>query len=87
MYPSVFGEYAESIWRIWRITVICDTQNRIRIRGKYLNVFGEYGERIYACMEKNAKRLHKSVYSISSLIIIQILIFQRFFLTTLYMKD
>jgi hypothetical protein len=28
------------------------TQNRLRIRGKYLNVFGEYAERIYAHMER-----------------------------------
>jgi hypothetical protein len=31
--------------------VICGTQNRLRLRGKYLNIFGEYAEWIYAYME------------------------------------
>ncbi len=35
--------------------VICGTQNRLRMHGKYLNVFGEYAERIYAYMEKTQK--------------------------------
>ncbi len=39
------------IRRIWQIRVICGTQNRLRMRGKYLNLFGEYVERIYAYME------------------------------------
>ncbi len=36
---------------------ICNTQNHLRIRGKYLNIFGEYAEKIYVYMEKGAKRL------------------------------
>jgi hypothetical protein len=38
-------------WRKWQIRAICGTQNRLRMRGKYLNIFGEYAERIYAYME------------------------------------
>jgi hypothetical protein len=38
-------------WRIWQIRVICGTQNRLHMRGKYLDIFGEYAERIYAYME------------------------------------
>jgi hypothetical protein len=30
-------------------------KNRLRMRGKYLNVFGECAERIYASMEKTQK--------------------------------
>ncbi len=30
----------------------CGTQNCLQIRGKYLNIFGEYVERIYSFMEK-----------------------------------
>ncbi len=37
------------------IWVICGTQNRLRTRGKYLNAFGEYAERIYAYMEKTQR--------------------------------
>ncbi len=58
-------------WRIWQIRVICGTQNRLRMRGKYLNIFGEYTERIYAYMEMTQRgpwriflirQEHKSVY-------------------------
>ena len=35
--------------------VICGIQNNLRIRGKYLNAFGEYAERIYAYMEKTQR--------------------------------
>jgi hypothetical protein len=50
--------------------------------GKYLNIFGEYAERIYAYMEMTQKRLLTNSPNtpraikvcISSLIIIQILI-------------
>jgi hypothetical protein len=31
--------------------VICEPQNRLRICGKYLNIFVDYAERIYASME------------------------------------
>ncbi len=52
-----FGEYAESIysksiWRIWQFGVICGTQSCLRMRGKYLNAFREYTERMYVYMEK-----------------------------------
>ncbi len=40
------------IWRTWQIGVTCGKQNRLRIPGKCLNVFGECVERIYANMEK-----------------------------------
>ncbi len=30
-------------------------KNRLRMRGKYLNVFGEWAESIYASMEKTQK--------------------------------
>ena len=30
-------------------------KNHLRMRGKYLNVFGEYAESIYASMEKTQK--------------------------------
>ncbi len=43
------------IWRKWQIRVICGTQNRHHMRGKYFNVFGECAERIYAYMEKTQK--------------------------------
>ncbi len=33
----------------------CGTQNRLRMCGKYLNVFGECAEKIYAYMEKTQK--------------------------------
>ncbi len=63
------GEYAEGIqaptenarkefkhrWRICQIMVICGTKNRLRMRRKYLNGFGECAERIYAYMEKTQK--------------------------------
>ncbi len=42
------------IWRIWQIRVICGTQNRLRMRGKYLNVFREFAERIYAYIGEDA---------------------------------
>jgi hypothetical protein len=45
-YLSVDGEYV-------KIRVICGTQNRLRMRGKYLNVFRECAERIYAHIEKS----------------------------------
>jgi hypothetical protein len=35
--------------------VICGTQNCLRMRGKYLNAFGEYAESIYASMEKKQR--------------------------------
>jgi hypothetical protein len=38
-------------WRIWQIRVICGTQNCLLMRGKYLNIFGEYTKRIYAYIE------------------------------------
>jgi hypothetical protein len=44
-YLSVDGEYG-------KLGVICGAQNRLRMRGKYLTVFGIYAERIYAYMEK-----------------------------------
>ncbi len=43
------------IWRIWQFGVICGTQSRLRMRGKYLNAFGEGAERIYAHMEKTQR--------------------------------
>ncbi len=46
---SVYSENTRKVfkrlWRKWQIGVICGTQNHLRIRGKYLNVFGEYAER------------------------------------------
>ena len=35
--------------------VICGTQNCLRIGGKYLNIFGEYTERIFVYMEKTQR--------------------------------
>jgi hypothetical protein len=53
---SVYSENTRKVfkrlWRKWQIGVICGTQNHLRIRGKYLNVFGEYAEIIFAYMEK-----------------------------------
>ncbi len=69
------------IWRTWQIRVICGTQNRLRIRGKYLNVLGECAERIYVYMEKTQRESWRILLirkkdikvCISRLIIIQIL--------------
>jgi hypothetical protein len=47
-YLSVFGDTRKvfrRIWRTWQIGVICGTQNRLRIRGKYLNFFGEFARK------------------------------------------
>jgi hypothetical protein len=43
------------IWRIWQFGVIFGTQNRLRMRGKYINAFGECVEIIYANMEKTQR--------------------------------
>ncbi len=43
------------IWRLCQIRVICGIKNRLRMRGKYLKVFGECAESIYASMEKTQK--------------------------------
>ncbi len=43
-YLSVFGENG-------KLGLFPGTQNHLRILEKYLNVFGEYAERIYAYME------------------------------------
>jgi hypothetical protein len=67
------------------------TQNRLQICGKYLNVFGEYTERIYAHMEKTHIRLIRQDIKvcISQLITTHIFKFVRFFLhvSTLYGID
>jgi hypothetical protein len=47
-YLSVYREYGN-------FGVICGTQNRLRMRGKYLNAFGEYAERTSASMEKTQR--------------------------------
>ncbi len=47
-YLSVFGEYAEIIWRIWQIGVICGTQKASTNTGKYFNLFGEDAKRLLA---------------------------------------
>ncbi len=41
---SVYKEYGD-------FRVVCSTQNHLLTHGKYLNIFGEYVERIYAYME------------------------------------
>jgi hypothetical protein len=41
-----------------KFRIVNSTQNRLQILGKYLNVFGEYAERIYAYVHgEDAKRL------------------------------
>ncbi len=63
--------------------------NHLRIRGKYLKVFREYAERIFAHMEKTQRdNTPKDIkMCLSWLIIIQILNLDRFFLFTLYVWD
>jgi hypothetical protein len=39
VYLGVHGEFDE-------VRVVCRTQNRLQMRGMYLNVFGENAERI-----------------------------------------
>ncbi len=60
-----------AIWGYLRYT------KSLRMRGKYLNAFGEYAERIYAYMEKTPRDIKVCIYP---LIIIKILINLRFFL-------
>ncbi len=54
------------------------------MRGKYLNTFGEYTERICAYKENTPREIKVCT---SPLIIIQIQIYFRFFLTTIYGTD
>jgi hypothetical protein len=47
-YLSVFGEYG-------KFGIICGIQNCHHTQGKYLNIFREYVERTYVCLEKTQR--------------------------------